>query len=490
MSARMFQHHLSQVSTIEFDLSFYDEETYTKEQKKRPVLKTPTIEILPSGNNQIGKSTRISEFKIDVCAAEWVVVEDAHAANLTAASESTNTLSRFAHAKSKINHSAALVNLTQLGWLLRKHEKLTITSVTHSISSYCNVQPTFSPEMASFGILSNVSLHNIYITKNFVDNISRVDLVTLLLSGQIVESNCALVLTKNIRNLTLDCTVSDPAQRLVVFVPYGCRIDLLELYSSWVYNHKYGSVSNTYNLRFAGIPPESESMHTIVFRMMLDIHPADVGVLEKFMASFVNIVCNELILHCHADSLASDTFIPTPMVSYNARFLDAAERAPILHTTCTEKDCVPVYRILENMRLKQFQINALFFQLFFVQMKAMIPPVPVVMIECEYGWPCVLNIDIKTHKYLFLNTPNVTGTYQHHNVDSKNDGKYIPILDIPREFDVHRCCQVIFAFEKIPCGIMAHHPVIGTDLQKFSPPSWWGAIVSGVSSRLPSFGRT
>lgn len=480
MEDALHQHNLSSVRKIDFDLSFYSEESYKKDNK-RPILKTPTIEILPSGFNQIGKSSCISEFKIDVSRSEWEEEEPPPVEEKKVELESTNTLARFAKSKVAKKYAMAVVDFSQMDWLLQKHEKMTVMSVAHSIPSACNIQPIFSIPLVEFGILSNVCLQNIYITKNFIACLSKVDLVCVMLSGQVAESGCVLTLTKNARVVKLDCTVDDAARKLGVEIPYGCRIDLFELYSSWVYNGKYGSIVNSYFLNFHNIPPESESMHTAVMKMILDIHPTDVKSLAAFASTFVNIVCNELLIHCHADTIDLAVFKRDPLVSFNARFLDSTERIPIVITTCPaqeEKDFKPFYSILENMRVKQFQINDLFHTLFFTQMKAPIPNLPVLMVEAEYGSPCVLKINDKLHKFLFLNVPNVTGTYQHHNVDSKNDGKYIPILDIPREFDVYHQCQVIFAFDKIPCGVMAHHPVIGADLEKFREKSYWDMVPS------------
>lgn len=486
----LHEHNLSKLNKTEFDLSFYSSENYEKQvDKSRPILKTPTIELLPSGYNQIGKSVRISEFKIDVSAKEWKETESTDTTPPpTTEAESTNTLSR--HEKKltpTTTYTMAIVNLSQLDWLIQKHEKLTISSIAHAVPSLCNIMPSFGTPVASFGILSNVSLSNVYISREFVAALSRVDLVSIALSGQMIEAGCTLSLTKNIRFVNLDCTSDDKSRLLNVEIPYGCRIDLFELLCSWLYNGAYGKLCSTYCVKFHDIPPESESMHTAIMKLVLDIHPKDVSELAVFASTFPNIICNEFLIHCHADCIDLQKFKGKSFVSVNGRFVPPDERIAVVNTKYAKTDVEPFFTIVEQMKVKQFQINDLFFKLFFTQMGATLPPsLPVLMVECAHGSPCAVKIDLSTHKHLFLNTVNTTGTYQHYDVSSKNDGKYIPILEIPKQFDVHGKCQVIFAFDRIPCGVMAHHPILGSELEKFRDPSVWS--FPSISGYIPTFG--
>lgn len=474
---------INKLKKIEFDLSFYSQNE--RSNKTLPILETPTIVLLPSGHNKIGKSTRISELKIDLSTDDWCLQQaNVEPAASTPEASTTNTMHRFSSQPAASTNTMARVNLNQLEHLMGSHEKMTISSVRHCIPSECNIQPYFSGDIAGFGILVHIDLCDVYICKNFIDVISRAPLAYVRISGMVYENGCNLKLTTNARYLSLDCCVLDGIEPLSIVIPYGCRFDVFDLDCLWSYNGKYASIVKTYKVLFQDIPPQSESFHTVIKKMVLEIAPQDITNLKSFMASFINILCNELLFYCHEELVDLQKFKGTILTNTNMRH--CLQRHSISHTTNipaanTEEQMQQLSSLFETMKVKQLAFNARMFEIYMVLMKSHLPPdIPIIIIECEFGSPSIIPIDLTTHKYLFLNVANTNKTYQHYNVHTSNDGKYMPLIDIPPEFDVHGKCQVICTLSKVPCGIMAHHPVLGSELEKYRASKAWYNITQYI----------
>ena len=210
------------IHAILYDLSFYMD--IGNPEKKIPLVVTPLIKLMPKGETQIGSSSKASVITLDLSGNIW----------------------RTAMLTHDLNN--AKVDLSHLEVLLKKYESITTTQYLNQIPSKCNILPFFSNPNISFGNLKNVHMYNIFIVRDFINAISKVNLFEVRLSGCIAE-NCTLQLTRDIRVIHFDCTRTNES-KMNICIPYGCRIELFELYCSWGKKNVYYNLCKIYTVDF------------------------------------------------------------------------------------------------------------------------------------------------------------------------------------------------------------------------------------------------
>lgn len=450
------------VSPIVYNLDYYKEKKFG--DIEIPPIATPLISLLPNGKTSVGSSQQTSVVTIEVKRDVWD--ENHFVATL----------------------NSAKIDLCSLEQYLVCHETLSVSCNRHEIPSKCNVYPFFSATLPSFGSLVNICMQNIFILKSFMDAISTIPLQNVMISGCIVEK-CKLTLTRNIRSVQLDCA-KDGVGLMEIFVPYGCRLELLELYCHWAKSVMYTQLSKIYVLEFEPLPTESISKPTLVEKIVLDIMPDDFLQLPSLMCFFRNILCTKIIFLTKLNAVhytrAShiDSF-------YNTRYLKSTMKpdeflkqfAPAAQDATRKNAWMNVFNILRQMNVIYVCFDALTSIYLFQSMMIEIHDigVPIIFVEYAYATPRYVQCDPKLYMYLFLNERCVNRKYMHYKTESTQGGDCCPLIDIPMEFTLLNKCQVYIRLTN-GCGFLAHKPVMASALRdvKLRDPNvgWYYKVTS------------